>query len=173
MQYFPILLWKGRSSVLKACEKNGLYGEGTTSITAARKWFAFFHSDNFQVKDDALVVPSLKLMKFLTMSSKIASQLGVYQKPVLNHYHKAVFKRNPKVSHFSDILKVWYFLMKCNKIEPFVKCVIIRDEKPWWSYICHSKAEKTMVKGWWGHEITRTGRTGRNLSTIIYFSTLQ
>ncbi|EFN85671.1 hypothetical protein EAI_07018, partial [Harpegnathos saltator] len=44
---------KGKNAA-QACEKMcAVYGEGTLSKCAARKWFAHFRSGNFDVKDES------------------------------------------------------------------------------------------------------------------------
>jgi len=94
---------KGKNAA-QACEKICvIYGEDTLSKSAARKWFARFRAENFDVKNkpffgrpiiekyDEIIV---KVERDKHMSTvEIARQLSIDHKTVLNHLHKARYKK--------------------------------------------------------------------------------
>jgi len=93
---------KGKN-VIQACEKIcAIYGEDTLSKLAARKWFARFRAENFDVKDeprsgrpiteksDEIII---KVERKHVSTVEIARELSIDHKTVLNHLHKAGYKK--------------------------------------------------------------------------------
>jgi len=91
---------KGKNAA-QTCEKIcAIYGVDTLSKSAARKWFARFGAGNFDVKDeprsgrpiteksDEIIV---KVERVSTV--EIPRELGIDHKTVLNHLHKAGYKK--------------------------------------------------------------------------------
>lgn len=88
----------------QACEKIcAVYGEGTLSKSAARKWFARFRSGNFNVKDEPRsgrpitdkadeILEKVKHDKHIS-SVQIGAELGIDHKTVLNHLRKAGYRK--------------------------------------------------------------------------------
>jgi len=88
----------------QTCEKiRDVYGEDVLSKSAACKWFARFRSGNFDVKDAPRsgrpIVEKVdeipqKIEEDRHISSyDIAAELNINQKIVLNHLHKAGYKK--------------------------------------------------------------------------------
>ena len=88
----------------QACEKIcAIYGEGTLSKSAARKWFARFRAGNFDVKDeprfdrpiteksDEIIIKVERDQHVSTV--EITRELGIDHKTILNHLHKAGYKK--------------------------------------------------------------------------------
>lgn len=84
-----------------------VYGEETISESAARKWFVRFRSGNFDVKDvrrsgRPITVKVDKIFQKIHENRHIgtrviAKELNINQKTVLNHLHKAGYKKHVDV----------------------------------------------------------------------------
>ncbi|CAK9813192.1 Histone-lysine N-methyltransferase SETMAR [Anthophora plagiata] len=94
---------KGKN-VAQACEKIcAVYGEVFLSKSAARKWFARFRSGNFNVKDESrsgrpITEKADEILEKVQQDKHISSvdigmELDIDHKTVLNHLHKAGYKK--------------------------------------------------------------------------------
>ncbi|XP_011050932.1 PREDICTED: histone-lysine N-methyltransferase SETMAR-like [Acromyrmex echinatior] len=136
----------------QACDKIcATYGEDTLSKPTARKWFARFRPRNFDVKDEPRsgrpiteksdeIMEKVKRDKYVSIV-EIARELGIDHKTVLNHLHKDGYKKKLdiwvphelSVKNMMDRINICDTPLKRNEIEPFLKRMIIGDEK-WIAY---------------------------------------
>ncbi|XP_012059583.1 PREDICTED: histone-lysine N-methyltransferase SETMAR-like, partial [Atta cephalotes] len=111
------------------------------------QWFARFCVGNFDVKDDThsgrpITEKSNEIMIKVERDKhvsivEIVRQLGIDHKTVLNHLHKAGYKKKLdvwvlhelSVRNMMDRINICDTLLKRNEIEPFLKRMIIGDEK--------------------------------------------
>jgi len=139
---------KGYKNAAQTCEKIcTIYGEDTLSKSAARKWFARFRAGNFDVKDEPRsgrsiteksdeIIVKVERDKYMS-TVEIARKLGIDHKTVLNHLHKARYKKKLdvwmahelSVRNMMDRINICDTLLKRNEIEPFLKRMITDDEK--------------------------------------------
>jgi len=160
LQYYD----KGKNAA-QACEKIcAIYGEDTLSKSAAWKWFARFRAGNFDVKNeprsgrpitekfDEIMVKVERDKHVSTV--EIARELGIDHKIVLNHLHKAGYKKKLdvwiphelSVRNMMDRINICDTLLKRNEIEPFLKRVITGDEK-WIIYDNPTRKRSWIKKG--------------------------
>jgi len=94
---------KGKNAA-QACKKIcAIYDKDTLSKSAARKWFVRFRAGNFDVKDESpsgrpITKKSDEIMVKVECDKhvstvEIARKLGIDYKTVLNHLHKAGYKK--------------------------------------------------------------------------------
>ena len=128
---------KGKNAA-QACEKIcAIYGEDTLSKSAARKWFARFRAGNFDVKDEPhsgrpITEKSNEIMVKVERDKhvstvEIARELGIDHKTVLNHLHKAGYKKKLdvcvlhelSVRNMMDRINICDTLLKRMKLSHF------------------------------------------------------
>ncbi|EFN83611.1 Histone-lysine N-methyltransferase SETMAR, partial [Harpegnathos saltator] len=142
---------KGENASQAAEIVNGVYDPDTVTANHAQFWFRRFRSGNFDVKDASCtgrpVVENVnKIMEMVEVdwyisSRSIAKELKIDHKTVLNHLHKAGFKKKLDVwvpheltqKSMVDRISICEALTKRNEIESFLKRMVTGDEK-WITY---------------------------------------
>jgi len=130
---------KGKN-VAQVCEKIcAIYAiyEDILSKSTARKWFARFRAGNFDVKDEPrsdrpITEKSDEIMVKVERDKHVetARELGIDHKTVLNHLHKAGYKKkfDVWVPHELSVRNMMDRINICaterNEIEPFLKRMI-------------------------------------------------
>ncbi|CAD6994020.1 unnamed protein product [Ceratitis capitata] len=136
----------------KAAEKiNLVYGPDTVNERVAQNWFRRFRSGNFDVKDAPRVGRPVvenchKIMEIVetdrhVSTSLIAEELKISQKTVWNHLHNLGLKKKYHVwvpheltqKNMLDRISICESLLNRNRIDPFLKRMVIADEK-WITY---------------------------------------
>ncbi|EFN78260.1 Histone-lysine N-methyltransferase SETMAR, partial [Harpegnathos saltator] len=123
------------------------YGESLSTYFIKICWFARFRSGNFDVKDKSrsgrpITEKADEILEKVQQDKHISSvdigiELGIDHKTVLNHLHKAGYKKKLDVwvlhelsaKNMIDRINICDALLKRNEIEPFLKRVITDDEK--------------------------------------------
>ncbi|KAL9876423.1 histone-lysine N-methyltransferase SETMAR-like isoform 1-T3 [Glossina fuscipes fuscipes] len=142
---------KGENASQAAKIVNGVYGSDTVTANYVQFWFRRFRSGIFDVKDAPRtgrpVVENVdKIGEMIEVdrdvsSRNIAQELKIVHKTVLNHLHKAGFKKKPDVwvphqltgKNVMDRIFICEALAKRNEIDPFLKRMVTGDEK-WITY---------------------------------------
>ncbi|EGI59943.1 Histone-lysine N-methyltransferase SETMAR [Acromyrmex echinatior] len=144
LQYYYDIGKNAAQTYEKIC---AIYGEDTLSKSAAWKWFTRFRTENFDVKDEPrsgrpITEKSDEIMEKVERDKhvstvEIAKELGIDHKIILNHLHKARYKKKLdvwvpyelSVKNMMDRINIYDTLLKRNEIEPFLKRMITSDEK--------------------------------------------
>ncbi|KAL9873347.1 histone-lysine N-methyltransferase SETMAR-like isoform 1-T2 [Glossina fuscipes fuscipes] len=161
---------KGENASQTAKIVNGVYGSDTVTANYAQIWFRRFRSGIFDVKDAPRtgrpVVENVdKIGEMIEVdqhvsSRNIAQELKIDHKTVLNHLHKAGFKKKLDVwvphqlteKNMMDRISICEALAKRNEIDPFLKRMVTGDEKcitydnPKRSWSNSGEAPQTVVK---------------------------
>ncbi|XP_011065828.1 PREDICTED: histone-lysine N-methyltransferase SETMAR-like [Acromyrmex echinatior] len=149
---------KGKNAA-QAYEKIcAIYGEDTLSKSITRKWFACFRTGNFDVKDKSrsgrpITKKSDEIMKKVERDKYCGDCQGTRHdyKTVLNHLHKAGYKKK---------LDVW------NEFEPFLKRMIIGDEK-WITYDNRTRKRLWIKEGEKAQVIAKSGLTTKKVVFVV------
>jgi len=173
-----ILYYDKGKNAAQACEKIcAIYDEDTLSKSAIRKWFARFRAGNFDVKDELCsgrpiiekfdeIMVKVERDKHVS-TVEIARELGI-DKIVLNHLHKAGYKKKFDVPHelsvrnMIDRIDICDTLLKRNEIEPFLKRMITGDEK-WITYDNPTRKRLWIKKGEKAQAIAKSGLTRKKV----------
>lgn len=177
---------KGKNAA-QACEKIcAVYGEGTLSKSAARKWFARFRSGNFDVKDESrsgrpITEKADEILEKVQQDKHISSvdigmELGIDHKTVLNHLHKAGYKKKLDVwvphelsaKNMIDRINICDALLKRNEIEPFLKRVITGDEK-WITYDNRKRKRSWIRDGEPSQAFAKPGLTPKKVMLCVWW----
>lgn len=142
---------KGENASQTAEIVNGVYGANTVTANYVQFWFRRFRSGIFDVKDASrtgrpVVENANKITEIIEVdrhvsSRSIAQELKIDHKTVLNHLHKARFKKKLDVwvpeqltqRDKTERISICEALIKRNEIDPFLKRMVIGDEK-WVTY---------------------------------------
>ncbi|KAL9910473.1 histone-lysine N-methyltransferase SETMAR-like isoform 1-T5 [Glossina fuscipes fuscipes] len=142
---------KGDNASQAATIVNGVYGSDTVTANYVQFWFRRFRSGIFDVKDAPRtgrpVVENVdKIGEMIEVdrhvsSRNIAQELKIDHKTVLNHLHKAGFKKKLDVwvphqlteKNKMDRISICEALAKRNEIDPLLKRMVTGDEK-WITY---------------------------------------
>ncbi|XP_067125649.1 histone-lysine N-methyltransferase SETMAR-like [Centruroides vittatus] len=142
---------KGKNACQAAEIVNDVYGPDTVTANYAQFWFRQFCSGNFDVKDAPcvgrpVIVNVDKIMVMIEVDRHVSShsitrELKIDNKTVLNHLHKAGFKKKLDVwvphelaqKDMMDRISICEALAKWNEIDPFLKWMVTEDEK-WVTY---------------------------------------
>ncbi len=176
----------------------GVYGQDTLSKATAKRWFARFRSGNFDVKDAPRSGRPIteKVDEILEMIEQdrhistydIAKELNIDQKTVLNHLHKAGYKKKLDVwvpheltqKNLLDRVSICDSLLKRNEIEPFLKRLITGDEK-WIKYDNVVRKRSWSKRGEASQTVPKPGLTPRKVllsiwwdwKGVVYYEVLQ
>ncbi|CAD6994021.1 unnamed protein product [Ceratitis capitata] len=142
---------KGKNASQAAEIVNSVYGPDTVTVNHAQFWFRRFRSGNYDVKDAPrcgrpIVENVDKIMKIVesdrhASTNSIAQELKIAQKTVWNHLKKAGYTKKFDVwvpheltkKDLLDRISICESLLNRNKIDPFLKRMVIADEK-WITY---------------------------------------
>ena len=141
---------KGENASQTAETVNGIYGPNTVTEKYVKFWFRRFRSGIFNVKHAPRpgrpVVENVdKITEIIEVdqhvsSHSIAQELKINHKTVLGSLHKAGFKKKVDVwvpsqlkqKNMKHRITTYEALAKRNEIYPFLKQMVIEDEK--WVY---------------------------------------
>ncbi|XP_037929961.1 histone-lysine N-methyltransferase SETMAR-like [Teleopsis dalmanni] len=200
IRYVLQFYFDNRWNASKACEKIcAVYGDDALSQSTARKWFARFRSGNLDVKNaprsgrpitDKVdeIMEKVQIDRHIS-SHDIARELKINHNTVLNHLHKAGYKKKIDVwvphelseKSLINRISICESLLKRNEIEPFLNRMIVSDEK-WITYDTRKRSwsetdergtlpkpeltkKKLMLCIWWDckgiihYELLRPGQT--------------
>lgn len=139
-----------------------VYGREALSKTTAKKWFAQFHSGNFDVADaprgsraTLLVEHNIDVsMEIINQNRHInvldvAQELNISRKSALRHLEKAGYKKmlnvwvplHLKQTDLKERFSICESLLRRNEIEPFLDRLITADEK--WITYNHIERKRT------------------------------
>ncbi|XP_011053166.1 PREDICTED: histone-lysine N-methyltransferase SETMAR-like [Acromyrmex echinatior] len=150
------------------------------SKSAARKWFARFCTENFDVKDELrsgrpITEKSDEIIEKVEHDKhvEIARELGI-DKTVLNHLHKTGYKkklnvwvpRELSVKNMIDRINICDTLLKRNEIEPFLKRMITGDEK-WITYDNRTRKRSWIKEGEKAQAIAKPGLTTKKVMLCV------
>ncbi|KAL9876584.1 histone-lysine N-methyltransferase SETMAR-like isoform 1-T4 [Glossina fuscipes fuscipes] len=183
---------------------NGVYGSDTVTAKYVQFWFRRFRSGIFDVKDAPRTGRPVENVDKIgeaidvdrhVSSRNITQELKIDHKTVLNHLHKAGFKKKLDVwvphqlteKNMMDRITICEALAKRNEIEPFLKRMVTGDEKwitydnpvrkRWWSKSGEAPqtARKVLLCIWWDwkwiihYELLPYGQT---LNSNLYYQQL-
>ncbi|GFV37268.1 histone-lysine N-methyltransferase SETMAR [Trichonephila clavipes] len=138
---------KGETASQVAEIANGVYGPDTVTANYMQFWFRRFRSGIFDVKDAPRTGrPVVEYVDKITeisevdrhvSSHSITQELKIDHKIVLNHLSKVGFKKKLHIwlSHqltpknMMNRISICETLVKWNEIDPFLKRMVIGDEK--------------------------------------------
>jgi len=143
-----------------------------------QQWFARFRTGNFDVKDEPRfgrpiteksdeIMVKVERDKYVS-TVEIARELGIDHKTILNHLHKAGYKKklNVWVPHELSVRnmmdRICDTLLKRNEIEPFLKRMITDDEK-WITYNNSTRKRSWIEKGEKAQAIAKPGLTRKKV----------
>ena len=104
---------------------------------------------------------------------EIARELGIDHKTVLNHLHKAKYKKKLdvwvphelSVRNMMDRINICDTLLKRNEIEPFLKRMTTGDEK-WITYNNPTRKKSWIKKGEKAQAIAKPGLTRKKVMCV-------
>ncbi|XP_020715242.1 uncharacterized protein LOC101457564 isoform X1 [Ceratitis capitata] len=156
---------KGDNAIQAAEHVNSVYGPDTVTANQAQIWFSRFQSGNFNVKDAPStgrpIVKNVDKIIEIVESDRhvstvsIAQELNIAQKTVWNHLRKTGYTKKLDVwvphelteKNLMDRISICESLMNRNKIDPFLRRMVIGDEK-WITYsnVKRKRPQKTVYK---------------------------
>uniref|UniRef100_A0A0K2UG07 Histonelysine Nmethyltransferase SETMARlike [Ceratitis capitata] n=1 Tax=Lepeophtheirus salmonis TaxID=72036 RepID=A0A0K2UG07_LEPSM len=162
--HFYYLQGKNASKATKKiCD---VYGDDTISVRVAQQWFQRFRSGITEVNDAPRtgrpvveyvdkIIENIKIDRHVS-SRSIAQELIIDHKTVLNHLQKAGYKKKldvwvphePTQKNLMDRITICESLLNRNKIDPFLKRIIIGDEK-WIPLVDVKRQRKVLLCVWW------------------------
>ncbi|XP_029162233.1 histone-lysine N-methyltransferase SETMAR-like [Nylanderia fulva] len=106
----------------------------------------------FYVKSRFVSTPHLNVSSIIIKRNRYGMELGIDHKTVLNHLHKAGYKKKLDVwvphelsaKNMIDRINICDALLKRNEIEPFLKRVITGDEK--WITYDNRKRQRSWIR---------------------------
>ncbi|GFV94001.1 histone-lysine N-methyltransferase SETMAR [Trichonephila clavipes] len=128
---------------------NGVYGFDTVTANYVQFWFRRFRSGIFDVKDASRtgrhvvenvdkIAEIIKVDRHVSTRS-IAQEIKIDHETVLNHLHKAGFKKKLDVwvlrqltpKNMRDRISICEALAKRNEIDPFLKRIVLKKSLPY------------------------------------------
>lgn len=177
---------KGENASQAAEIVNGVYGPDTVTANYVQFWFRRFRSGIFDVKDAPRtgrpVVENVdKITEIIEVdrhvsSRSIAQELKIDHKTVLNHLHKAGFKKKLDVwvphqltqKNMMDRISICEALAKRNEIDPFLKRMVTGDEK-WVTYDNIVRKRSWSKRGEAAQTVAKPGLTAKKVLLCIWW----
>ncbi|KAL9918814.1 histone-lysine N-methyltransferase SETMAR-like [Glossina fuscipes fuscipes] len=177
---------KGENASQAAKIVNGVYGSDTVTPNHVQFWFRRFRSGIFDVKvaprTGRPVVENVdKIGEMIEVdrhvsSLNIAQELKIEHKTVLNHLHKAGFKKKLDVwvphqlteRNMMDRISICEALAKRNEIDPFLKRMVTGDEK-WITYDNPVRKRSWSKSGEAPQTVVKPGLTARKVLLCIWW----
>lgn len=177
---------KGENASQAAENVNSVYGPDTVTANYAQFWFRRFRSGIFDVKDAPRtgrpVVENVdKVTEIIEVdrhvsSRSIAQELKIDHKTVLNHLHKAGFKKKLDVwvphqltpKNMMDRISICEALAKRNEIDPFLKRMVTGDEK-WVTYDNIMRKRSWSKRGEAAQTVAKPGLTARKVLLCVWW----
>ncbi|GFY03385.1 histone-lysine N-methyltransferase SETMAR [Trichonephila clavipes] len=176
---------KGQNSSQMAEIANGVYGPDTVTANYVQFWFRRFRLGIFDVKDAPCtgrpVVENVdKITEIIEVdrhvsSCSITQELKINHKTVLSHLRKVGFKKklhvwvSPQLTrkNMMDRVFIRETLAKRNEIDPFLKRMVIGDER-WVTYYSTVRKRSWSKCGVAAQTVAKPGLTAMKVFLCIW-----